>query len=553
MSTKRMNILECIEGIADKAENSQLSESFFNEVDGQIRYVSRKLGINSIQAVVLALMVNRSFDTRIELNDLSDYLNCKYIKMLKYSADVEGLVKSHLIACTRGRGDGNLTYRVPPVVIEHLKNNKAYKYEVPKSLTTSEFFGKLNEYIDCRVNEECSIEGFQNDVVELIENNLHLDFASRTKALELDVNNLALFLFVCDAFIQNREENVRQQDLADMCCNKYHFKSVCNLLMEGKHCLQKLNLIEFCNEDGMVNREEYKLTEDTKRTFLFGVKAGGSDNSSGNFSSLLMDYRSLPAKELFYNRRVTDSINQLTGLLEQNNFSDICGRLKEKGLRSGFACLFYGAPGTGKTETVYQLARRTGRNIMRVNISEIKSSWVGESEKNIKNVFNKYRYLVERSEVAPILLFNEADAILGKRMEGAERAVDRMENSIQNIILQEIENMEGILIATTNIAGNLDKAFERRFLYKIEFERPDVQAKSAIWRSMMPDLREDEADKLASLYDFSGGQIENICRKHAIDSILWGEQNPDFEKLKEHCESEVLHLGNSERRKIGFR
>lgn len=553
MSTKRMNILECIEGIADKAENSQLSESFFNEVDGQIRYVSRKLGINSIQAVVLALMVNRSFDTRIELNDLSDYLNCKYIKMLKYSADVEGLVKSHLIACTRGRGDGNLTYRVPPVVIEHLKNNKSYKYELPKNLTINEFFGKLNEYIDCRVNEECSIEGFQNDVVELIENNLHLDFASRTKALELDVNNLALFLFVCDAFIQNREENVRQQDLADMCCNKYHFKSVCNLLMEGKHCLQKLNLIEFCNEDGMVNREEYKLTEDTKRTFLFGVKAGGSDNSSGNFSSLLMDCRSLPAKELFYNRRVTDSINQLTGLLQQNNFSDICGRLKEKGLRSGFACLFYGAPGTGKTETVYQLARKTDRNIMRVNISEIKSSWVGESEKNIKNVFNKYRYLVEKSDVAPILLFNEADAILGKRMEGAERAVDRMENSIQNIILQEIENMEGILIATTNIAGNLDKAFERRFLYKIEFERPDVQAKSAIWRSMMPDLREDEADKLASLYDFSGGQIENICRKHAIDSILWGEQNPDFEKLKEHCESEVLHLGNSERRKIGFR
>ena len=77
MSTKRMNILECIEVIADKAENSQLSESFFNEVDGQIRYVSRKLGINSIQAVVLALMVNRSYDTRIELNDLSDYLNCK--------------------------------------------------------------------------------------------------------------------------------------------------------------------------------------------------------------------------------------------------------------------------------------------------------------------------------------------------------------------------------------------------------------------------------------------------------------------------------------------
>ena len=553
MSTKRMSLLECIEVIADKAENSHLSEAFFNEVEGQIGYVSRKLGINTIQAVVLALMVNRSFDTRIELNDLSDYLSCKYIKMLKYSADVEGLVKSHLIACTRGRGDDNLTYRVPPVVIEHLKNNKAYKYEVPKNLTINEFFCKLNECIDCRVSEECSVESFQNDVVELIENNLHLDFVSRTKALELDINNLVIFLFLCDAFIQNREENVRQQDLAEICCNKYHFKSVCNLLMEGKHRLQKLNLIEFCNEDGMVNREEYKLTEDTKRTFLFGVKVGRSDNSSGNFSSLLMDCRSLPAKELFYNRRVTDSINQLAGLLEPDNFSDICRRLKEKGLRSGFACLFYGAPGTGKTETVYQLARRTGRNIMRVNISEIKSSWVGESEKNIKNVFNRYRYLVERSEVTPILLFNEADAILGKRMEGAERAVDRMENSIQNIILQEIENMEGILIATTNIAGNLDKAFERRFLYKIEFERPDVQAKCAIWKSMIPELKGDEAECLASRYDFSGGQIENICRKRTIDSILWGNECLDFERLKAHCDAEVLHLGKSESKKIGFR
>lgn len=212
------------------------------------------------------------------------------------------------------------------------------------------------------------------------------------------------------------------------------------------------------------------------------------------------------------------------------------------------ACLFYGAPGTGKTETVYQLARRTGRNIMRVNISEIKSSWVGESEKNIKNVFNKYRFLVERSEAAPILLFNEADAILGKRMEGAERAVDRMENSIQNIILQEIENMEGILIATTNIAGNLDKAFERRFLYKIEFERPDIQAKCAIWKSMLPELNEDEAECLASRYDFSGGQIENICRKRTIDSILWGSEILDFEKLKEHCESEIIQPGKTERR-----
>lgn len=98
--------------------------------------------------------------------------------------------------------------------------------------------------------------------------------------------------------------------------------------------------------------------------------------------------------------------------------------------------------------------------------------WVGESEKNIKGIFDDYKKEVKQLAKAPILLFNEADAIIGKRQVGAERAVEKMENSIQNIILQEIEQLDGILIATTNLAENMDKAFERRFLYKIQFEKP---------------------------------------------------------------------------------
>lgn len=90
--------------------------------------------------------------------------------------------------------------------------------------------------------------------------------------------------------------------------------------------------------------------------------------------------------------------------------------------------------------------------------------WVGESEKNIKGIFDDYKQKVKQSVKAPILLFNEADAIIGKRQVGAERAVEKMENSIQNIILQEIEQLDGILIATTNLAENMDKAFERHFL-----------------------------------------------------------------------------------------
>ena len=136
-------------------------------------------------------------------------------------------------------------------------------------------------------------------------------------------------------------------------------------------------------------------------------------------------------------------------------------------MRKGFACLFYGAPGTGKTETVLQLARKTGRALMQVNISTIKDKYVGESEKNIKNLFDRYRQLVESEPIAPILFFNEADAIFNKRSENTERADDKMENARQNIFLQGMETLEGILIATTNLTSNLDSAFERRFIYKV--------------------------------------------------------------------------------------
>ena len=224
--------------------------------------------------------------------------------------------------------------------------------------------------------------------------------------------------------------------------------------------------------------------------------------------------------------------------------------MEESGFRCGFTCLFYGAPGTGKTETVLQLARQTGRDIMQVNVSQIKSCWVGESEKNIKSLFDTYREKVKKNETTPILLFNEADAIINKRQEGAERAVDKMENSIQNIILQEMENLDGILIATTNLAQNMDKAFERRFLYKIKFEKPTLEARMHIWHEMIPTLSDADIKILAEKYDFSGGQIENIARHNAINGILYGDKANSIDSLISYCDNERLETKES--RKIGF-
>jgi SpoVK/Ycf46/Vps4 family AAA+-type ATPase len=219
-------------------------------------------------------------------------------------------------------------------------------------------------------------------------------------------------------------------------------------------------------------------------------------------------------------------------------------------MRRGFACIFYGAPGTGKTESALQIARITGRALMIVDVPNLRSKWVGDTEKNTKAIFEKYRNYCKQSDLAPILLFNEADAILCKRKEGAENSVDKMENAMQNIILQEMETLDGIMIATTNLTGNLDTAFERRFLYKIEFPKPSPNESQHIWHNMLPEISEQEAYDLAKQYSFSGGQIENIARKQVVNAVLSGEDRVSMESVQEACKTELFN--NSNTRRIGF-
>ena len=113
-----------------------------------------------------------------------------------------------------------------------------------------------------------------------------------------------------------------------------------------------------------------------------------------------------------------------------------------------------------------------------------------------------------------------------------------------------MENLDGIMIATTNLQQNLDKAFERRFLYKIKFEKPTSEARANIWRTMISELEETEISTLAGKYDFSGGQIENVARHYAISTILHGSDGVRLEQLMGFCDSE--RLDSNGQRTIGF-
>ena len=147
--------------------------------------------------------------------------------------------------------------------------------------------------------------------------------------------------------------------------------------------------------------------------------------------------------------------------------------------------------------------------------------------------------------------FNEVDAIFSKRIDNPEDSVDQMMNSIQNICLEAIENLDGILIATTNLAGNFcEEAFARRFIFKVEFSTPEAETRTKIWKSMIADISDDDACELGRSYAFSGGNIENIARKAAVGYVLSGEK-ASLADLRKYCDVESLS-GNCKRARIGF-
>lgn len=543
---KRLNLLNAIEQIVELSEGSGLSEQFFTDAARYIRYVGKKMHLTPIQAVLFAIFVDNSDDNNIHQSDFARHFRCRTVRIIRYMSDVDELERRKLVVCCRERREKS--YRVPMYVVEALKENRCYEPKPLGNLTCDALFDELDDLFEQRSDNELTYEAFVEEVHRLFDANPQLRFVRRMDSYGLQEWDWVLLLLFCHELVNRNDDIICSRDYESLYGGKSIFRIQERSLERGHNDLIRRKLVEYVNNDGFADRSNFKLTAGTINDLLGEVGISSQQAASGKD---LLRCTDIVPRRLYYGEQEERQISQLTSLLSRERFDEIRQRLAADGMRQGFACLFYGAPGTGKTETVYQLARLTGRDIMAVNFAEMKSCWVGESEKNVKALFDRYRALVRDSEVTPILLFNEADALIGKRQEGAERAVDKMENTIQNIILQEMESLDGILIATTNLTQNLDKAFERRFLYKVEFARPSLRAKKAIWRTLLPDLTADEAGELAACYDFTGGQIENIARKHTVEKILSGKEHVSLDTLKQYCDSELI-AAPDRRRKIGF-
>ncbi|HUF08994.1 MAG TPA: ATP-binding protein, partial [Rhodothermales bacterium] len=216
--------------------------------------------------------------------------------------------------------------------------------------------------------------------------------------------------------------------------------------------------------------------------------------------------------------RVMEQIEELKHWIEHNDRLLTEWGMQRK-LKPGYRVLFYGAPGTGKTLTATLLGKYTGRKVFRVDLSTVVSKYIGETEKNLANLFDRAK------NKNWILFFDEADALFGKRT-GVKDAHDRYANQEVSYLLQRVEDFNGLVILASNFKANIDEAFLRRFNAIVRFPFPEEEQRVAIWRVSLPDgARFENGIDLPALlgrFELAGGNIINVVQHACLAALARG-------------------------------
>lgn len=518
--------------------------------EAAIVYLQERLNLSRIQVLILTSVLYYSAKhsgRKCDMDDLANLLHMHPLRVLQLRDEFCVLDELGYIVNYQNKDGWSLS--MVGEALESLAMDIPFAPQILKLESNFDFLCKANRFIKegHRYDEDGTIA---KNINRLMKQNQHLAVVQNLQNIKDEADMWFMLLMMTTLAIEE-DSYVNARDLAQMLSERT-LRIILKQIMDNKHPFAKQGYIELRNQAGQVQQGEWVLSQEGWLAMLGNQEEVESIilTEEDENINMLTSYKQLAQRPLYFSDKTEEQVQTLTNLLHEEQLAKVRQALKTHNMPLGFCCLFYGAPGTGKTELVQQLAIATQRDLFQVNIATLRDKYVGESEKQLKRIFDKYRSLVRTQEHAPILFFNEADAIFGNRMENTQRSVDKMENALQNIILQEMEVLDGIMICTTNLTSCLDKAFDRRFIYKVEFEKPTNQARKLIWQSMLSSLNDEQATELANRFDFSGGQIQNISRKQVINAIFSGKDELDYDQIKLDCQNESI--SRNSRGKVGF-
>lgn len=374
----------------------------------------------------------------------------------------------------------------------------------------------------------------------------YTNFAKGIRSLGLNAftnDSQAVFYCLCELFLASPLEPMDSSSF-DSIDAKNSFKNGIEALVgNGLVIAVAVNSAE----DSKATKDNYLLSPKVCGKLFHGREELIRPTVVSQFGTITAS-KDIRERTLIFPEDLRDRLRLVSRAVAVDQFDRVVKELTENGLRGSVTALLYGPPGTGKTEYVRQLARTTGRNILQVDCAKLDATYYGEKPRNMRDFFRLVRYASAISLSVPIIFIDEADGLLGRRVQ-VEKAADKEENTTVNIILEELNSFSGILLAATNNIANLDPAMNRRFLLKVEFPVPDLPTLARIWQIKLPWLTSDEADILAKRFPMSGGVIDNVASLCLLEKIVDGKA-PSLDRILRLC-AEQRGQGSSV--PIGFR
>ncbi|ECK6873679.1 ATP-binding protein [Campylobacter upsaliensis] len=423
--------------------------------------------------------------------------------------------------------DSKTSFKVPKIkaygaYLEYLRDEflKVELYERLSFARHSEYYAVLKSHIK-------EFEKYIKECLKLSKFHNVLNAIFKEHALNAKEQILFLALLKEEYTLSHENSAAREQNalLNLISENELELRQNKKLLEDDSKLLNLIEYDEYLNAFGELSKSFFISDEVLERV----INSPTKQNQKLKLESLVKE------QEIFELIEPNIDINDiimpentkelLSNILKQKD-KKVLERLSLWGIKSSknieAKIIFYGPPGTGKTMSAFGVAKAMKKAVLSFDCSKILSKWVGESEQNVRKIFDTYKNIANSCKQSPILLLNEADQFLSTRIEGGSGS-DKMHNQMQNIFLEQIERFSGVLIATTNFLESLDSAFSRRFDLKIEFKKPDFKDRLKMWEKFLPKNADfEEAFELETLakYELSGAQILMVVKNTALKTAI---------------------------------
>ena len=423
--------------------------------------------------------------------------------------------------------DSKTSFKVPTIkaygaYLEYLRDEflKVELYEKLSFARHSEYYAVLKSHIK-------EFEKYIKECLKLSKFHNVLNAIFKEHALNTKEQILFLALLKEEYTLSHENSAAREQNalLNLISENELELRQNKKLLEDDSKLLNLIEYDEYLNAFGELSKSFFISDEVLERV----INSPTKQNQKLKLESLVKE------QEIFELIEPNIDINDiimpentkelLSNILKQKD-KKVLERLSLWGIKSSknieAKIIFYGPPGTGKTMSAFGVAKAMKKAVLSFDCSKILSKWVGESEQNVRKIFDTYKNIANSCKQSPILLLNEADQFLSTRIEGGSGS-DKMHNQMQNIFLEQIERFSGVLIATTNFLESLDSAFSRRFDLKIEFKKPDFKDRLKMWEKFLPKNADfEEAFELETLakYELSGAQILMVVKNTALKTAI---------------------------------